>query len=45
MLMVAPRQDVTGSSLFNAVLGPGAGGSEKIGMKQSSIGIAWSRKF
>jgi len=45
MVMVAPRQDVTGSSLFNAVLGPGAGGSEKIGMKQSSIGIAWSRKF
>jgi long-chain fatty acid transport protein len=31
MLMVAPRQNVTGASLFNAVLGPGAGGNETIG--------------
>ena len=46
MLMVAPRQDVTGSSLFNApFLFNGAGGSETIGMKQTSIGFAWSRKF
>jgi long-chain fatty acid transport protein len=45
MLMVAPRQDVTGSSLFNAVLGPGAGGSEKIGMKQTSIGLSYSWKY
>ena len=44
-LMVAPRQTVTGPSLFNAVLGPGAGGNETIGMKQTSIGLAWSRKF
>ena len=43
--MVAPRQSVTGSSLFNAVLGPGAGGNETIGMKQTSIGLAWGRKF
>jgi long-chain fatty acid transport protein len=45
MLMVAPRQSVTGSSLFNAVLGAGAAGNETIGMKQTSIGIAWGRKF
>ncbi len=44
-LMVAPRVSVSGSSLFNAVLGPGAGGNETIGMKQSSIGFAWGRKF
>ena len=44
-LMIAPRQSVTGASLFNAVLGPGAGGSETIGMKQTSIGLAWGRKF
>ncbi|WP_290891408.1 outer membrane protein transport protein [Arenimonas sp.] len=44
-LMVAPRQTVTGSSFFNAVLGPGAGGNETIGMKQSSFGLAWGLKF
>ena len=44
-LMIAPRQSVTGASLFNAVLGPGAGGNETIGMKQTSIGLAWGRKF
>ena len=44
-LMIAPRQTVTGASLFNAVLGPGAGGNETIGMKQTSIGLAWGRKF
>jgi long-chain fatty acid transport protein len=44
-LMYAPRQTVTGSSLFNNVLGAGAGGNETIGMKQSSIGLAWGHKF
>ena len=44
-LMIAPRQNVTGSSLFNDLFGPGAGGTEKIGMKQTSIGLAWGRKF
>lgn len=44
-LMVAPRQSVAGPSLFNAVLGPGAGGNETIRMKQSSFGIAWSTRF
>jgi long-chain fatty acid transport protein len=46
-LMVAPRQSVTGSSMFNspAFFGPGGGGNETIGMKQTSIGLAWGRKF
>ena len=44
-LMVARRQSVTGPSLFNAVLGPGAGGNETISMKQTSVGLAWARKF
>ena len=44
-LMIAPRQTVTGSSLFNGLFGPGAGGNETIGMKQTSIGLAWGRKF
>jgi long-chain fatty acid transport protein len=50
MLMVAPRKSVTGSSLFNGVFPSppfpsNPGGSETIGMKQSSFGIAWGRKF
>ncbi len=44
-LMIAPRQSVSGPSLFNAVLGAGAGGNETVGMRQYSIGVAWSRKF
>jgi long-chain fatty acid transport protein len=46
-LMVAPRQTVSGASMFNSPMffGPGGGGNETIGMKQSSIGIAWGRKF
>jgi long-chain fatty acid transport protein len=44
-LMVAPRQTVTGASLFNGVLGAGAAGNETIGMRQTSLGLAWSRKF
>ena len=43
--MVAPRKTVTGASFFDNLFGPGAGGSETIGMKQSSIGLAWGRKF
>jgi long-chain fatty acid transport protein len=43
--MVAPRQTVTGASFFDNLFGPGGGGSETIGMKQSSIGLAWARKF
>jgi long-chain fatty acid transport protein len=46
-VMVAPRQSVTGGSLFNspAFFGPGNGGTETIGMKQTSVGLAWGRKF
>lgn len=43
--MYAPRQTVTGASLFNAVLGPGAGGNETIGMRQYGVGAGWSWKF
>jgi long-chain fatty acid transport protein len=44
--MVAPRKTVTGASFFDNVFqAAGAGGSETIGMKQSSIGFAWGRKF
>jgi long-chain fatty acid transport protein len=46
--MVAPRQTVTGPSLFNspAIIPPGGlGGNETIGMRQTAIGIAWGRKF
>ena len=45
-LMIAPRQSVSGPSLFNSPsLFNGAGGNETIGMKQSSFGLAWGRKF
>jgi long-chain fatty acid transport protein len=47
-VMVAPRQSVTGASIFNspAIIPPGGlGGNETIGMKQTSIGLAWGRKF
>ncbi|MDZ7591584.1 MAG: hypothetical protein U5L05_13120 [Rubrivivax sp.] len=43
--MNAPRQSVTGSSLFNAVLGAGAAGNETISMKQSALGVAWGYRF
>ena len=44
-LMIASRQNVSGASLFNAVLGPGAGGNETIGMRQTAFGIAWGHRF
>ncbi len=44
-LMIAPRQTVTGSSMFNGILGAGVGGTETIGMRQTSLGLAWSLKF
>ncbi len=43
--MYAPRQTVTGASMFNALMGAGMGGNETIGMKQYSLGIAWGHKF
>lgn len=48
MLMVAPRQSVSGPSLFNGLPVPGVqnqAGSETIGMRQTSFGIAWGYKF
>ena len=45
-LMFAPRQTVSGASLFNApTLFNGAAGNEAIGMRQTSLGLAWSRRF
>jgi long-chain fatty acid transport protein len=44
-LMVAQRVSVSGPSLFNAVLGAGAGGNESIQMRQISFGLAWAHKF
>ncbi|MEO5697002.1 MAG: outer membrane protein transport protein [Burkholderiaceae bacterium] len=44
-LMVAQRKSVSGPSLFNAVLGPGAGGNETVSMRQIAVGLAWARKF
>ena len=44
-LMVAPRKSVGGSSLFNSVLGAGAGGNERLAMRQQSFGLAWAQKF
>jgi long-chain fatty acid transport protein len=43
--MYAPRQTVTGPSMFNGFFGAGMGGNETIGMKEYSLGIAWGHKF
>lgn len=43
-LTIAPRVSVTGASLFNGFMG-GAAGTETIRMRQTSVGLAWSRKF
>ncbi|MBK9238615.1 MAG: outer membrane protein transport protein [Rhodoferax sp.] len=43
-LMVAPRVTVSGPSLFNGFMG-GAAGNETIGMRQMSLGLAYSHKF
>ena len=46
MLMIAPRQTVTGSSFLNGQMPAGSSaGNETIGMKQTSFGLAWGRKF
>ncbi len=44
-MMYAPKQSVSGSSLFNGVMGPGAGGNETISMYEYSFGLSWSHKF
>lgn len=43
--MRAPRRSVQGASLFNAFVGPGAAGSEKIEMHQNQLGIGFSSRF
>lgn len=43
--MYAPRRSVSGSSLFNAVMGAGAAGTETISMKEYSVGLGWTRRF
>ncbi len=43
-LMVAPRQSVSGASLFNGFMG-GAAGNERISMRQMSVGLGYSMKF
>lgn len=42
--MIAPRQTVTGPSLFNAFMG-GAAGNETIRMREFSFGLAWAMRF
>ena len=44
-VMVAPRQSVSGPSLFNGVMGAGVAGNETIRMREASIGAAWAWKF
>ena len=46
-LMIAPRQTVSGPSLFDKAFGAPAGsfGTEQISMRQRSLGLAWSWKF
>ena len=43
--LVAPRKSVTGTSLFDQFMGPGAGGVEKISLREYSLGIAYEKKF
>ena len=43
--MHAPSNSVTGASLYNNWVGPGAAGNETITMKQDSLGIAYGLKF
>lgn len=46
-MMIAPRQTVSGPSLFDAAFGAPAGsfGTETIGMRQYSVSVGWSWKF
>ncbi|MCE3269876.1 MAG: outer membrane protein transport protein (OMPP1/FadL/TodX) [Ramlibacter sp.] len=43
--MYAPSRSVTGSSMFNNLMGAGAAGNETIRMRQFSVGIAWATRF
>jgi long-chain fatty acid transport protein len=39
------KNEVSGPSLFNNILGQGAGGNEKIWLSEDVIGIGWNWKF
>jgi long-chain fatty acid transport protein len=43
--MRAPKKSVQGPSLFNAFVGPGAAGNEKIEMHQNQLGIGFAMRF
>ena len=43
--MHAPKQSVSGASLFNGLGAGPAGGQETVSMKQDSLGIAYGMKF
>jgi long-chain fatty acid transport protein len=43
--MYAPENSVSGPSLFNRVMGANAGGTETIRMHQTTIGLAWAKRF
>lgn len=43
--MYAPEVSVSGSSLYNTLVGPGAGGTETVKMSQQSIGIQYGWRF
>ena len=43
--MHARSNSVSGASMFNAILGPGAGGTETIRMHENSLGAAFGMRF
>ena len=43
--MNASRKSVSGTSLFDALMGPGAGGQETIRMRQQSLGVQYGWRF
>ena len=43
--MYAPSNSVSGTSLFNAIAGPGAGGTETIQMSQQAFGIQYGWRW
>jgi len=44
--MIAPRNSVTGASLYSSFIPvPGAGGTEKISLREYSLGVAYEKKF
>jgi long-chain fatty acid transport protein len=43
--MYAPSNSVSGSSLFNSLMGPGAGGTETVQMSQQALGFQFGWKW